>query len=236
MSRLMSLAVLVAALCFAGSPFLVTGFNGFEPDQFPVPQNDPAIQPAGYAFAIWGVIYLWLIAGAGYGLIKRHDAYDWQPMRPALLLSLAVGTTWLAVAQASPVAASVLIWVMLVSALVALFKTPDLDRWWGRASVGLYAGWLTAASFVSLGLLTAGYGIAGEVPAALFWLTAALLFAGLVQIALDGSPMYGVAVVWALVGILIANLFGGAGSVAALAALGIVVMSVLAIRAEFIEP
>lgn len=234
MPRLLALAVLVAAAIFAVSPFLVTGFNGFEADQFPVPQDNPPIQPAGYAFAIWGVIYIWLVIGAGYGLLKRHDAYDWMPMRPSLLLSLAVGATWLAVAQASPVAATILIWVMLVSALVALFKAPDLDRWWGRAPVAIYAGWLTAASFVSLGLVTAGYGLAGEVPAALFWLTVALVFAAGVQIKLDGAPMYGAAVVWALVGIVMSNI-GGTGSVAALAALGVVIMSVLAIRAEFIE-
>lgn len=234
MSRLMPFGLLILALAFAGSPFLAPGFNGFEPDQFPVPQDKPPIQPSGYAFAIWGVIYIWLIISAGFGLVKRHEASDWMPMRPALMLSLAVGTTWLVVAQASPIAASILIWVMLLSALVALFKAPELDRWWARAPIAVYAGWLTAASFVSLGLITAGYGVLDQVPAALLWLTVALVFAAIVQISLDGSPMYGATVVWALVGILIANI-GGTGSVAALAALGILVMGVLAIRAHFIE-
>ena len=54
-------------LFFAASPFLSEGFNGFAPDQFPVPQDDPPVQPAGYAFSIWGVIYLWLIVGTGFG-------------------------------------------------------------------------------------------------------------------------------------------------------------------------
>ena len=42
-------------LLFAVSPLFTQGFNGFEPDQFPVPQDDPPVQPAGYAFSIWGL-------------------------------------------------------------------------------------------------------------------------------------------------------------------------------------
>jgi hypothetical protein len=40
---------IIATLCFllcitfAASPFLVEGFNGFDPNQFPVPQNDPPV-------------------------------------------------------------------------------------------------------------------------------------------------------------------------------------------------
>ena len=60
MTRKTSLLVLLAALAFALSPLLSSGFNGFAPDQFPIPQDNPPVQPAGYAFAIWGLIYLWL--------------------------------------------------------------------------------------------------------------------------------------------------------------------------------
>lgn len=42
------------AVTFAISPFFVTDFGGFDPDQFPVAQDRPPVQPAGYAFAIWG--------------------------------------------------------------------------------------------------------------------------------------------------------------------------------------
>ena len=40
--------------------------------------------PAGYAFAIWGVIYAWLVVSAVYGVIWRREAKDWEAMRPAL--------------------------------------------------------------------------------------------------------------------------------------------------------
>ena len=72
-----AVVVLVMALAFGASSFIVPDFGGFDADQFPVPQEDPAVQPAGYAFAIWAVIYLWLLAGAAFGLVARATAPDW---------------------------------------------------------------------------------------------------------------------------------------------------------------
>ena len=47
---------------------------------------------------------------------------------------------------------------MLVPALLALFRAPKYDAIWALAPVGLYAGWLSAAGCVALGLVAAGYG------------------------------------------------------------------------------
>lgn len=224
-------AALATALAFVASSFIVPDFGGFDADQFPVPQNDPPVQPAGYAFAIWGVIYLWLLAGTGFGLLRRATAGDWVDMRPPLVLSLAIGATWLPVASQSTLAALILIWAMLIPALLALFRAPLLDRWWARAPLGLYAGWLSAASFVALGLNAAGWGLIGEVQAAILCIIAATILAACVQIALQGVPEYGIAVAWAFVAIALANLSGGAFIVLVLAVVAAVIMAILAIRA-----
>ncbi|MFY9212925.1 MAG: hypothetical protein WAO69_17565 [Aestuariivita sp.] len=107
---LWAIGVVLAALAFGLSSLVVPDFGGFDADQFPIPQEDPAVQPAGYAFAIWGVIYLWLFVGAVYGLSRRATAEDWAEMRPYLVLSLVVGAGWLPVAKMSALAAAVLIW------------------------------------------------------------------------------------------------------------------------------
>lgn len=224
-------AVLVAAIAFAGSTWIVPDFGGFDPDQYPVPQIDPPVLPAGYAFAIWGVIYVWLLLGAGFGLIRRGTAGDWAEMRPVLALSLVVGASWLPVAKQSALAASILIWAMLVPALLALFRAPLLDRWWARAPLGLYAGWLSAASFVALGTTLSGWGVMGQVQAALLCIAAAVALAALVQIALEGVPEYGIATTWALIAIVVNNLSGGALIVLLTALTGAVIMGLLALRA-----
>lgn len=230
-TRRMKAALLAAAAAaFAAAP-LAMPFQGFDPELFPVPQQDPPIQPAGYAFAIWGPIYLWLLVSAVFGLLRRTDAPGWDAARWPLTGSLVIGTAWLAVAQASPVWATVLIWAMLALALLALARAPVADRWLFRAPVALYAGWLTAASWVAIGLVGAGYGIG---PGAQGWafggLAAALAMAALVQWRLAGSPVYAAAVCWGLVGVAVANSgkspglvalsLGGAVALAAIAALG----------------
>ena len=101
-SKMTAFATFALSLAFAASPVLVADFNGFDADQFPVPQDDPPVQPAGYAFAIWGVIYLWLIAGMGFGLLRRADDAGWQAMRGPLCLSLAVGAAQACRCRAQP--------------------------------------------------------------------------------------------------------------------------------------
>ncbi|MDK3074127.1 hypothetical protein QO034_13475 [Sedimentitalea sp. JM2-8] len=202
----MAALVLLAAAAFAASPLLVPGFGGFEPDQFPVPQVDAPVQPAGYAFAIWGVIYGWLLIGAGFGFFARARAVDWQPMRAPLALSLGAGAAWLPVALISPLGATVLIWVMLVSALMALRAAPVLDRWLGRAPVALYAGWLTAASAVSVGLVLAGWGVTGQIAAAAIALLIAAAIGLFVLRRVPDVPEYAAALVWALAAVVVANL------------------------------
>ncbi|SFH23478.1 hypothetical protein SAMN04488020_108143 [Palleronia marisminoris] len=89
------------ALAFAASPLLTGSFGGFDPNAFPVPQQDPPVTPEGYAFSIWGLIYLALIAHGLIGL-RRGDDPDWARTRAPLALSLAVGAIWIPVAKASP--------------------------------------------------------------------------------------------------------------------------------------
>jgi hypothetical protein len=224
MSRpLIALLTFLLAIGFAVSPFFVSGFNGFSPDQFPIPQDNPPVQPAGYAFSIWGLIYVWLIVGMGGGLWKRRADYLWHDMRLPLALSLFVGCFWLAVAVASPIWASVLIWVMLVSALYALFRAPREDRGFAALPVGLYAGWLSAASCVSLGLLAAGYGWMSGPTAGLVFVGLAIVIAAGVQSSLMRAPTYGIGVIWALVAVVVANV-ATAPTVAALAAGGAIAL------------
>ena len=224
MSRsLIALLTFLLAIGFALSPFFVSGFNGFSPDQFPIPQDNPPVQPAGYAFSIWGLIYVWLIVGMGWGLWKRREDCLWHDMRLPLALSLFVGCFWLAVAVASPIWASVLIWVMLVSALYALFRAPREDRGFAALPVGLYAGWLSAASCVTLGLLAAGYGWMSGPTAGLVFVGLAIVIAAGVQSSLMRAPTYGIGVIWALVAVVVANV-ATAPTVAALAAGGAIAL------------
>src|SRR6056297_1194191 len=81
MHKVKAVFALVAAILFALSPLYSSGFNGFSAGQFPIPQDNPPVQPAGFAFSIWGLIYIWLLAGALFGLLNRYDDPAWDAMR-----------------------------------------------------------------------------------------------------------------------------------------------------------
>lgn len=219
--------LLAAALAFAAGPLFST-FDGFDPALYPVPQVDPPAQPAGWAFAIWGPIYLWLLAHAAFGLARRRHAPEWDAPRVPLAASLAVGAPWLWVAGFSPLLATAMIWAMLAGALAAVLRTTaQADRALLLPPVALYAGWLTAASCVSVALVLAGWGWAGEVTAAWIALALALVIGAAVQWRLARAPEYGAAIVWALVAIAVE----APGALAVGASGGAAVMAALAFRA-----
>ncbi len=230
MTRTFAYITAFFTVTFGLAPFVTEPFMGFRPDQLPIPQIDPPVQPAGYAFSIWGVIYTWLIVSAIFGLWKRRDDSTWTASRVALSLSLALGTPWLAIANTSAIWATVVIFTMAAAAITALLLSPKTDRWWLQTPVALYAGWLTAASFVSLGSMAAGYGILfGSLGWAYTAIAGALLVALTVQTRRPRAPEYGAAVIWALVGIIVANGMTNA-LVSGLAATGIAILAATLLR------
>ncbi|MGJ8588011.1 MAG: hypothetical protein ACSHXW_07640 [Yoonia sp.] len=223
MKQIYALLTLIFSVTFVVSPAFTSPFSGFREDQLPIPQIDPPVQPEGYAFAIWGLIYAWLVVSAIFGIIKHADDATWDRARKPLIASLAVGTPWLAVANASAVWATILIFVMAVTAIMALLRAPQKDRWWFKVPVGIYAGWLTAASFVSLGSTSAGYGIMTDAQGWAYLGIIGALIAAAPVLWRAKSPAYGLTVIWALVAIIVANGMGN-WTVSALAAAGVVIL------------
>ena len=198
--------ILLATLAFAVAPYLSAPFTGYDPAAFPVRIERPAVQPAGYAFAIWGLIYLGLIAHAAFGLFARADHPDWQRPRLPLLAALVLGSGWIALALFDPFIATAVILLMALAAIMAFLRADTgRDFWLLSAPLALFAGWLTAAGAVSVGVLVAGYGILSNTAAALTMMAAALVVAFVVQRRNARQPLYSAAVVWALIGIAVAN-------------------------------
>ncbi|MFT7147143.1 MAG: hypothetical protein ACJASZ_002025 [Yoonia sp.] len=221
-----ALITLILTLTFVLSPALTSPFSGFSADQLPIPQINPPVQPAGYAFAIWGLIYGWLVVSAGFGIWKRGSDLGWDRARLPLIVSLGVGTPWLAVANNSAIWATIMIFVMAIGAILALIRAPKKDDWLFKVPVGIYAGWLTAASFVSLGSTAAGYGIlTDQMGWAYLGIIGALATATVVMLR-TAAPSYGLTVIWALVAIIVASQLEN-GAVSALATAGIAIIIAL---------
>lgn len=230
MRRLPAILTLILSAAFAAAPLVTRPFMGYRPDQLPIPQTDPPVQPAGYAFSIWGLIYAWLVVSALWGLWRHGDDPGWDRARLPLIAALALGVPWLSIANSNAPWSTAVILGMMACAIAALLRTPDRDRWWLRVPVALFAGWLTAAGFASLGIVAAGYGLLfGPVGWAVAAILLALAVAAATQWRVPGAPEYGLAVVWALVAIAVAN---GTDTLAVtlLAGAGALVVALLALR------
>jgi hypothetical protein len=226
MHRVAAAVLLLATIVFVTAPLYTPPFTGFDPGEFPVAIPNPAIQPAPYAFSIWGLIYLWLLVHATFGVLRRANHPDWARVRFPLTVSVALGAVWLAIAGASSEWATVVIWVMLAGAMAAFLMAPtEPDRWLLSAPLAIYAGWLTAATAVSSGILLGGYGVLSDTAAALVMLGIVLAVAFVVQARKPRMPLYGVTIVWALVGVIVTNLgsepvVAGAATAGVLAIMG----------------
>lgn len=216
--------LLVAVAVFGLAPLVTPPFTGYDPAQFPVPIARPSIQPAGYAFAIWSLIYLWLAAHAAFGLWQRRDDPAWDRVRLPLALAALIGAAWLSIAGASAIWGTITIWPMALAALLAFLRAdPVRDRWLLSGATAILAGWLTAAAAVSTGVTLAGYGWLSDTASAAAMLALVLGMAVAVQRARPRMPVYGLTVVWALAGVIVANL-GANPTVAILSGVGIAVM------------
>lgn len=223
--KIRALILLIVTLAFGAAPFLTPPFRGYDPALFPVNIPRPSIQPAGYAFAIWSVIYLWLFAHAITSLWKRTENPAWDRTRLPLALAVALGSAWLWIAPQAPIAATVTILIMAAAAITAFLRADtETDRWLLSAPISILAGWLSAAAAVSTGVVVAGYGFLSDTASAALMIAATLTLATWVQRRKPQMPVYGLTVIWALGGIAAVNATPNP-TVALLAAFGIALMA-----------
>jgi hypothetical protein len=222
-----ALLLLLVTLAFGLAPFVTPPFRGYDPALFPVGIDRPSIQPAGYAFGIWSVIYLWLITHAVTSLWKRAENPAWDRTRLPLILAIALGSAWLSIAPVAPITATVTILVMAAAAIAAFLRADtETDRWLLSAPTAILAGWLSAAAAVSTGVVIAGYGLLSDTASAIAMIAATLTLAIWVQRRKPQMPVYGLTVIWALAGIVMANA-GLNPTIAILAGLGIAAMALV---------
>ena len=154
----------------------------------------------------------------------------WTAMRKPLVISLGIGIFWLAAANASPILATVMIAVMAATAIAAFLLAGEGDPWLQVRPVALYAGWLTAAAGVGSGVLLGGYGILSNQLAAIVCLVLVLAVALIVQAARPREWGYPVAIIWALVGVIVANASGPDWGIIALGLMGVAVLALRAVQ------
>lgn len=166
-----------------------------------------AFTPAGYAFAIWSVIYTGLIIFSMYqsraAVLERfRDVRKW------VILSNVANAAWLPLFHFEWFALSIIVIVVLLYSLARINLILDAtqtgsmsDLWLARVPFGVYFGWVTVATIANVAVaLTAyrwdGLGLSPE-QWSVTMLVVGLLVGGLVQARIRQYTPYLVVLVWA---------------------------------------
>lgn len=155
--------------------------------------------PAGYAFAIWGIIYL----GIAVHVIRQwfRPGLSREAWRLILVQSLLNGL-WIHAFLSRWFFISFLLLLALSVVLVVLLKRLNPDSAW-RQVWGLYGGWALAATFVNAAIVLNQWGLDTNLNS---WYVVVCLLAAFGGGAISArlkSFSYAMAVAWALIAIAI---------------------------------
>jgi hypothetical protein len=178
----------------------------------------PAI-PIGFAFAIWGLIFLASLAFAVFGLLpqNRNSALLNKIAWPAALL-FALNALWEIYVPIRSLdwGSLLIITAALATALYIIFKiakhqTPltTEENWLVAAPMQVFAGWLSAATFVGIPsvLLWSGQSLFNpSADAVAITMIAAATALALYVIRRTRALPYAAAILWAIFGVAIVNI------------------------------
>jgi hypothetical protein len=172
------------------------------------------ITPAGFTFAIWGIIYALLFVFVVFQLLPGHrqDVFHSQ-VGYLFVLSSVFNIIWLFLWQYDYIAESVLLMFALLASLIAIYlrlrigksEVPLGEKLSVHLPFSVYLGWITIASIanVASALVSVkwnGFGISATTWAVL--VLAIALIITLAVLATRRDVAYGLVIIWALLGII----------------------------------
>lgn len=191
-----------------------------------------SITPAGYAFSIWGLIYLGLIAFSIYQALPSK-AERFRDLRSVYILSCAANCAWIYVFHYEMLAVSllvifVLLMLLAVMNLNARNSESNAETLLVATPFALYFGWVTAATIVNATITLVSLGVKTSETTttvlACILITIAAVLAAVMRPILSNSA-YPLAIAWALTAIGVQQsgktaivIFAAFGTIAALLA------------------
>ncbi len=198
-------------------------------------QTQPLLSAAGWAFAIWGLLFVGQLAYAAYQVLpsQRTNPVMRRVGEFTALACLGEGL-WVSLFTSQMFGAA---WATMLFILGSLITIEVLlgnaarhgrELWLVRAPFSLMLGWISVATILnSAQFFSNSLGWGGAPATPLFWslaMTSVAIVLGLVMAAVRRNLFYAAAVAWGLAGIA-AEKRADAPSLAALAAVGAVLLT-----------
>ncbi|GAB3301019.1 tryptophan-rich sensory protein [Hymenobacter tenuis] len=188
-------------------------FNGQTNAQVSYKYPTP-LTPAGYAFSIWGLIFLSLLAYAVWQLLpaQRRNPLPDAVAKPLVFVNVLTGL-WLVVFAYELLVPSMVVMLLILTGLALVYgRSRRLVQqgaapWYSTVPFGLYLGWISVATVVNV---TLTLGALWQVSAAMGIAIATVLVGVTALIALGVANRfrelaYPAAVAWGLLGIWVAR-------------------------------
>ena len=202
--------------------------------------------PAGYVFAIWGVIYIGWIAFAVYqALPAQKESPRLRKLGYLFALSGLLNAAWLFCWHYNQFGLSVLVMLGLLGLLIASYLRLDVGRtpvgtaekWCVDVPFSIYLGWISVAAIANVTdwlyfVNWNGFGIAPEIWAVIMLLVASLVGVMMALTRRDSAYLFVFA--WSFAGIAVKQaatpMVAYAAWAAAVVALGLAIYSIIARR------
>jgi translocator protein len=193
----------IAVNWMASKGYINNVSTGYISDKYPT-----FITPSGYAFAIWGLIYLGLILFSIYQALSRNES-RLRSIRTPYILSCVANCAWIYLWHYESILGSLAVIFVLLGTLVYInLRLRDADSTaeilLAQTPLALYFGWVTVAvilnfaiAFVYLGL-TVSDQAATTIACILIAVAAAL---GAIIRPVVANSAYPLAIAWALTAI-----------------------------------
>lgn len=177
------------------------------------------IIPASYAFVIWALIYIGLLALGFYQLqASRRSDPKLAPNSYFLVLASLAQCLWIYLFLTRQFGLSILAMAEILVFLMAFYlrlRSPQnlkrvtrRDRWFLYRPISLYMGWISVATIVNVASALYLWGWGQEETSAIAWTISMMAVAAFVALRLlvrYGDVTYVGVVIWALVAIAVAN-------------------------------
>jgi benzodiazapine receptor len=199
--------------------------------------------PAGYVFAIWGVIYIGWIAFVIYqALPAQKESPRLRRLGYLFALSGLFNAAWLFCWHFNQFSLSVVVMLVLLGLLIASYlrldvartKVGNAEKWCVDVPFSVYLGWITVATVANITDLLYyvnwnGFGMPPEAWAVIMLIVASLV--GLVMALTRRDSAYLFVLIWSFAGIAVKQaavpMVAYAAWIAALVALGLAVYSIV---------
>lgn len=180
-------------------------------DRFPI-----LFVPAGYVFAIWGLIYLGLLAFAIYQVLPaQRGPKVLDEIAPLYWLASIANAVWIVLWHYEYFTLTIFVMAVLLISLILIYRKLQAAgkpgagfRWCVQIPFSIYLGWISVATIANATqvlyfLNWDSFGLSGEIWAVIILIVATLL--GFAMLLRERDWAYALVLVWAFAGIAIAQ-------------------------------